>query len=270
MIERTRACELTFARVTETAIRPDIVDEARRVVAEAEAANVTLRVLGGVAVELHTAGAVHANLARPYKDIDLVTTRKHGRATARLLPELGYDANTRFNAMNGATRLVFYDHEHGRQVDVFVGEFRMCHEIPIADRLQLEPETIPLAELLLTKLQIVHLNEKDLRDIWAILHGHDVAEHDQDSVNAAHIARVLAADWGLWRTSRQTVETARDQLRTAPLGEEDRALLEGRLDRLWARVEAEPKGLRWRSRAKLGDRSKWYEEPEEIAHQSGA
>jgi hypothetical protein len=170
--------------------------------------------------------------------------------------------------MNGATRLVFYDREHGRQLDVFVGEFRMCHEIPIADRLHLEPETVPLAELLLTKLQIVHLNEKDLQDIWAIMHGHDVAEHDEDSVNAAHVARVLAADWGLWRTSRQTVETARDRLQAASLGEEDRSLLDARLDRLWERVEAEPKGLRWRSRAKLGERSKWYEEPEEIAHQS--
>jgi Uncharacterised nucleotidyltransferase len=254
--------------MTETAIRPDIVDEARRIVAEAEAANVTLRVLGGVAIELHAGGVVPANLARRYRDIDFVTTRKQGRAAARLLPELGYEANTRFNAMNGGTRLVFYDQEHRRQVDIFVGEFRMCHEIPIADRLHLEPQTVPLAELLLTKLQIVHLNEKDLHDIWAILHEHDVAEHDVDSVNAAHVARVLAADWGLWRTSRQTVETARDRLQAAPLGEEDRALLQARLDLLWKRVEAEPKGLRWRSRAKLGDRSKWYEEPEEIAHQS--
>jgi Uncharacterised nucleotidyltransferase len=254
--------------MTETAIRPDIVDEARRIVAEAEAANVTLRVLGGVAIELHTTGVVPANLARRYRDIDFVTTRKHGRAAARLLPELGYEANTRFNAMNGGTRLVFYDQEHRRQVDIFVGEFRMCHEIPIADRLHLEPQTVPLAELLLTKLQIVYLNEKDLHDIWAILHEHDVAEHDVDSVNAAHVARVLAADWGLWRTSRQTVETARERLQEAPLAEEDRALLQARLDLLWKRVEAEPKGLRWRSRAKLGDRSKWYEEPEEIAHQS--
>jgi hypothetical protein len=254
--------------MTETAIRPDIVDEARRIVAEAEAAKVTLRVLGGVAIELHTSGVVPANLARRYRDIDFVTTRKEGRTAARLLPELGYEANTRFNAMNGGTRLVFYDQEHHRQVDIFVGEFRMCHEIPIADRLHLEPQTVPLAELLLTKLQIVHLNEKDLHDIWAILHEHDVAEHDVDSVNAAHVARVLAADWGLWRTSRQTVETARERLQEAPLGEEDRALLQARLDLLWKRVEAEPKGLRWRSRAKLGDRSKWYEEPEEIAHQS--
>src|SRR6266852_7270679 len=115
--------------------RPDIVDEAQRIVAGATAERLTVRVLGGIAVELHARGGVHPGLARPYRDIDLVTTRKHGRAIAPLLRELGYRPNERFNAMNGATRLVFYDVEHGRQVDVFVGEFRMCHTIPIADRL---------------------------------------------------------------------------------------------------------------------------------------
>jgi len=247
-------------------IRPDIVEEARRVIGAAQAEQVTLRVLGGVAVQLHAGGAVHPALARSYRDIDLVATRKQGRAATQLLRELGYQPNQRFNAMHGATRLVFYDVEHGRQVDVFVGEFRMCHAIPIADRLHLDDETIPLAELLLTKLQIVHLNEKDLRDMWAILHEHDVAEHDEDAVNAGHIARLLATDWGLWRTSRQTVESARTHLVDTALDDADRALLDDRLHRLWQRVEAEPKSLRWRGRARLGDRSQWYEEPEEVAH----
>jgi len=250
-----------------TPVDADIAAEARRVVAEAGAASVTLRVLGGVAVQLHTPGSIPTALARPYRDIDFVTTRKEGRSTARLLTEIGYVANERFNAMNGATRLVFYDEEQGRQIDVFVGEFHMCHEIAITDRLHLEPETVPLAELLLTKLQIVRLNEKDLRDIWLLLHGHDVAEHDDDSVNSAFVARALAADWGLWRTSRQTVETARARLDETSLDEQGRALLRDRLDRLWDRVEAEPKGLRWKSRARIGDRTKWYDEPEEIDHQ---
>ena len=249
-----------------TSIRPDLADEARRLIVAANREQVILRALGGVAVQLHARGAVHPALTRSYRDIDLVTTRKHGRAAAKLLRELGYEPNERFNAMNGSTRLVFYDLEHERQLDVFVGEFRMCHEIPIADRLHLEQETVPLAELLLTKLQIVRLNDKDLRDIWAILHEHEVAEHDDDAVNTAHVAGLLAADWGLWRTSRQSVEVAREHLDDAPLDEADRLLLDDRLRRLWERVESEPKGLRWRSRAKLGDRSQWYEEPEEIAH----
>ena len=125
---------------------------------------------------------------------------------------------------------------------------------------------MPLAELLLTKLQIVELNHKDLLDIWAIVHEHDVAEHDDDAINAARIAELLAADWGLWRTSRQSVEEARARLSESELPENDRSLIDERLQRLWERVEAQPKGLRWRGRAKVGDRAKWYEEPEEIGH----
>jgi Uncharacterised nucleotidyltransferase len=247
-------------------IRPDILEEARRVIESAHAANVTVRVLGGVAISLHARGALHPALTRPYGDIDLVTTRKQGRPTARLLSGLGYTANERFNLMNGSTRQVFYDLANERHVDVFVGEFRMCHQIPIADRLELEDTTVPLAELLLTKLQIVELNHKDLIDIWAIIHEHDVAEHDDDAINASRIAELLAADWGLWRTSRQSVEEARARLSESELPQDDRWLIDERLGRLWQRVEVQPKGLRWRSRGKVGDRAKWYEEPEEIGH----
>src|SRR5205814_8364274 len=90
--------------------------------------------------------------------------------------------------------------------------------------------------------------------------------HDDDAVNGRYVAELLAADWGLWRTSRQTVETARARLAGSPLDERERALLDDRLARLWERVEAQPKGLRWRTRAKVGDRTRWYEEPEEIEH----
>lgn len=249
--------------------RADILEEARWLTHGARAANVTVRVLGGVAISLHASGRLHPALTRPYRDIDLVTTRKQGRPTAELLRGFGYTANERFNLMNGSTRLVFYDLANGRHVDVFVGKFRMCHQIPIADRLELEDTTVPLAELLLTKLQIVELNHKDLIDIWAIVHEHDVAEHDDDAINAARIAELLAADWGLWRTSRQTVEAARTRLSESELPEDDRSLIDERLQRLWVRVEAQPKGLRWRSRAKVGDRAKWYEEPEEIEHAAG-
>lgn len=246
--------------------QPDIIAEAERVIEGAQAENVMLRVLGGVAVHMHTADGVHPELRRPYRDIDLVTTRKDGRAAANLLQGLGYEPNERFNAMNGSFRLVFYDNDHGRQVDVFVGEFKMCHDIPIAHRLHLDERTVPLAELLLTKLQIIKLNDKDLRDIWAITHEHDIADHDDDAVNAAHIAELLAGDWGLWRTSRQTIETSRERLDDAPLTLAEKALLDDRLARLWERIEAQPKSLRWRGRAKVGDRTKWYEEPEEIEH----
>lgn len=244
----------------------DVVEEAVRVTDAANEAGVRLRVLGGVAIALHAPAGLPPALARSYGDIDLVTTRRGGRDALRLLVELGYESNERFNAMNGHDRLVLYDRVHGRQVDVFVGRFEMCHAIPIADRLELDDRTVPLAELLVTKLQIVEINAKDLRDVYGILVEHDVGEHDDETVNAAWIARLLSGDWGLWRTVRGSLEAAREHLPAVELDAAQRALVAERVERLWARVEQEPKSLRWRSRARVGERVRWYEVPEEIAH----
>ena len=249
-------------------IQADIIEEAWRLAAAANAGAVAVRALGGVAVRMHASDSVDRSLVRQYRDIDLVSARKSGRQTAQLLVDLGYTPNERFNAMQGSSRLVFYDLEHGRQLDVFVGEFRMCHSIPVAERLDVDPHTVPLAELLLTKLQVVQLNEKDLIDIWALVLEHEVTDHDDDAINADRVAELLAGDWGLWRTSRQSVEQARTAVCDSTLSAADQTLIDERLHELWERVEAEPKGLRWRGRAKVGDRSQWYEEPEEIAHGS--
>jgi hypothetical protein len=251
-------------------ILDDIVLEALRLTDPALETKAPIRVLGGVAVALHAPGGLPEPLARPYGDIDVVTTRKGGRGAVEFLESMGYVANERFNAMNGGSRFVVYDPERERQIDVFAGEFRMCHSIPLADRLELEPRTVPLAELLLTKLQIVRLNRKDLGDVWAIVLEHDVGSHDAETINDAWIARLLAGDWGLWRTVGASIDTARERLVDSGLDDAQIAIIRERLDRLWATVEAEAKSLRWRSRARVGDRMKWYEEPEEIAHDRGA
>ena len=247
---------------------PDVVVEATRLVDAANAAGCTVRVMGGVAVSLHAHGGIHPALRRTYRDIDLVAAKKQGKPTLKMLEAAGYEANERFNAMNGGRRLVVYDMQNGRQLDVFVGDFEMCHKIPIADRLQADPVTIPLAELLLTKLQVVHTNKKDVLDICAILLDHEIGDKDEDTVNAKYISSLLAGDWGLWRTSRGTVETTRAALPELELGADERAVIDGRLTALWERVEAEPKSFRWRSRAKVGDRTTWYQSPEEVEHKT--
>ena len=97
--------------------------------------------MGGVAISMHAAGGIHPALQRTYRDIDLVAAKKEGTPALKMLEAAGYEANERFNAMNGGRRLVVYDMQNGRQLDVFVGEFEMCHKIPIADRLQADPVT---------------------------------------------------------------------------------------------------------------------------------
>jgi hypothetical protein len=249
--------------LTETPLR-EIAEEARRVLSAAAQRDLPVRLIGGLAVYFH-ADPLHPAFERPYKDIDLATVKGSSRKVAEMMTELGYEPAKEFNALNGHRRLLFYDVPHERQVDIFVGSFEMCHAIPISQRIALEPDTIPLAELLLTKLQVVELNNKDLTDIVALLHHHEVADHDQDAINAAFIAGLTAEDWGLWRTSKLNLERVRDGSVEVGLSDSEQSVVLDKVEVLWSRIEAEPKSRRWKRRARIGDRKRWYETPDEVA-----
>ncbi|HET7051096.1 MAG TPA: hypothetical protein VFI54_22705 [Solirubrobacteraceae bacterium] len=247
-----------------TAILPDIVDEARRVLDAAERQGTTLALLGGIAVRLH-ASEIPPSLDREYKDIDFAVPKGGGRPAADLLEALDYDPSREFNALQGRERLLFLDPEHGRQVDVFVGSFRMCHEVSFNGRLSPGQQTVPLAELVLTKLQIIELNEKDVRDTILLFYGHDVSDHDDESINGERIAELCAGDWGLWRTLTQNLERCREHLGDYALPDQDAQLVSGRVTALLRMIEDKPKSRGWRLRARVGERKRWYELPDEVA-----
>jgi hypothetical protein len=246
-----------------TGILEDIVAEGQRLLGIASQEGVPLRLLGGVAVRLK-APELPPSLAREYKDIDFAVTKKGGGAADRLLRDAGYEPHVAFNAMHARERGLYYDDRNGRQVDLFIHAFRMCHEIPLGDRLELESGTVPLAELMLTKLQIVEVNEKDIRDTVLLFHGHPIADHDDGAVNGARIAELCAADWGLWRTITANLERCRGHVGDYDLDAGDRERIAGRFDELLDRIEAEPKSRGWRRRAKVGERKRWYDLPEEV------
>ncbi len=244
--------------------QPDVVEEARRVAGISEERGVPLRLLGGVAINVRARGGLQPAFRREYADMDFIVPKGRSSETQKFFESLGYVPQTRFNALYGSERLLFFDEDHDRQVDVLVGKFRMSHEIPIGKRLELEPMTIPLAELLLTKLQIIELNEKDVRDALALLHDHPVEEADGDSVNAAHVAKLCAADWGLWRTFTANLEALGGHIGRYEIDEEGKGRIGRGIERLQGRIEEEPKPFSWRMRAKIGDRKRWYELPEEV------
>jgi hypothetical protein len=199
-------------------------------------------------------------LTREYKDLDFATSKKSSGDLQKLLRDIGYEPHLGFNAMNGRERLLFYDNPNGRQVDVFVSSFRMCHEIPLEKRLTVDDDTVPLAELLLTKLQIIELNEKDVRDTVALLLEHEITDDDQ-GVNATQVASLCADDWGLWRTISHNLEKLREQVVHYDV---DREAVSNRVSLILEHIETAPKSRSWRLRAKIGERKRWYELPEEV------
>jgi hypothetical protein len=246
-------------------IRADIVSEGKRVLETAKAEDVPLRLLGGVAIRLRSPGALPAPFEREYADLDFLTAKGASGKAQALFRHAGYEPHKAFNALHGQERLLFFDDENDRQVDVFVGSFAMSHKIPVGERIEVDQATLPLAELLLTKLQIAELNEKDVKDALALLHGHEVGESDGDTVNAARVAELCARDWGLWRTITGNLATTRDHVGRYELGEEDERRLRARIDAILERIDQEPKSRGWKLRAKIGERKRWYELPEEVA-----
>jgi hypothetical protein len=244
-------------------ILEDIVSESERLLAIADQQGVPMRLLGGVAVRLK-APEIPPSLEREYKDIDFAVTKKGGGAADKLLKEAGYEPHVAFNAMHARERGLYYDETNGRQVDLFIHAFRMCHEIPLGDRLEVETETVPLAELMLTKLQIIEVNEKDIRDTVLLFHGHPIADHDNGAVNGARIAALCADDWGLWRTITANLDRCRSHVGDYELPAGDRDRIAASFDQLLEMIEAEPKSRGWRRRAKTGDKKRWYELPEEV------
>jgi hypothetical protein len=247
-----------------TEIESDVLSEAERLIARASGEGIVVRLLGGVAIRLCCPVEPLPAFVRDYPDLDFVTTRKGSGSAQRFFARAGYSANVAFNALNSQERLLFFDDLHDRQVDVFVGRFRMCHTIPLEGRLAVDPRTIPLAELLMTKLQVIELNEKDVRDALFLMHGHEVGESDGETLNAQRVASLCADDWGLWRTLTANLAYCLERVDRYELSSEDQAKIRERIDALLERIEAEPKSRVWRLRAKIGDRKRWYDVPEEV------
>jgi len=137
----------------------------------------------------------------------------------------------------------------------------MSHAIDLRGRLEHEHPAVSPSDLLLSKLQIYEVNRKDLVDVVALMLDHSVEPNAQDdAIEAAYIARVAAEDWGFYRTLQVNTERLREMLEEL---EVDRRLVNARLDELWKVIEGAPKPLKWRLRAQVGDRIRWYELPEE-------
>jgi hypothetical protein len=238
-----------------------VIEEAERISAAASAGKVPAKLVGGAAVNLHCSSARQAPLKRKYGDLDFVASSKQRQAVQKLFESLGYQGDRRFNTLNGDQRLLYLDGVNGRQIDVFIDRMKMCHVIELANRLGHEGPTLTPADLLISKLQVYEVNMKDLVDTTALLLDHPIADHDDDAINAAYLARLTSEDWGLHRTLQLNSGRVRDAVRELDV---DAGLVNQRLDELWARIDAQPKLLKWKLRARVGDRVSWYQLPEEV------
>jgi hypothetical protein len=249
---------------TMTSIEPDIDAEAERLLGAVEHEGLGARLIGGMAIRLLAGERLHPAYRRPIRDLDFVVVKGDRRGLDALITSSGYAPQERFNALHGARRLLYDDPANDRQIDVFVEHFEMCHELPLAESIAVRRHTLPAADVLMSKLQIVHLNEKDRGDLYALLLSHRVAAGDADAIDVQRITSLTGNDWGLQHTFELNLGRLREALDAQPLTAEERASVAQRIETLARALDVAPKSRRWKIRARVGERKQWYEEPEEV------
>lgn len=231
----------------------------------ADDVKLAVRLFGGVAIWQRGSARTRSLLGRDYADVDLVAHRRASRDVRDLLEAAGYMPERTFNATHGASRLLYHAADGSFHIDVFLDRFTMSHELDFSTRLELEPLTLPAADLLLAKLQVAEVNRKDLTDVAMLLLDHEPGDGDGPrQLNAAYVSAVCAADWGLSTTAGDNLDALDELLPELALSGEEASTLRQRTAALRDRMDQAPKSRAWKLRAKIGRRKRWYETPEEV------
>jgi hypothetical protein len=249
----------------------DPLPEAVALVDGAARAGLRLRLLGGLGVRVLCPD--FPPRLRPGQDMDLACASKGRRDVAAYLEKSGCVPDKMFNSLNG-DRQMYFTAPSGRPVDVMVDRLVMCHTLDFRPSFGNSSLTLDPAELLLSKLQIIELNAKDARDITHLLSGVPVGEKtsapatDAPVIDTGRFSEVLAADWGWWRTTTGNLEKLPALLAERPemIPPQPRYDALKQAARLLGVAKSVPKSMKWKLRANVGDRVRWYELPEEVAH----
>ncbi len=251
----------------DSAERARFLNELQRIINASNDAGLTLRVIGSLAFQIHCPkyGYLQEAMGRAYTDIDFAGYGSQAEGVKALMASLGYVENHQVSLFSEGSRAIFHDTNSDLHVDVFYEKLDFCHVISWEGRLEVDAPTIPLAEMLLEKMQIVQINEKDVIDTIMLLLEHSLGDSDKESINVGRVAYLCAQDWGLWRTTTMNLDKV-SQLaqRYDQLTDEQKAFVVSQAKHALDRIEAEPKPLAWRLRARVGDRVKWYKDVDEV------
>jgi len=242
------------------------LDEARRLTDEAQKHSLILRVMGPVALHYYFPEYVdlYRNMERlgerVFTDIDYAS---YGKQRGKLVPffeSQGYLLEKRAAILSGGERLIFFSNRIP-MIDVFFDRLNYNHPIDYRGRLEIHSHCVSLTDLLLQKLQIVQINDKDLKDAMLLLLAGKIGEGDHERVNEKYLTRIMSDDWGFCYTSTQNlfkVKVAVESVKA--LNDEQRVRIREQADHLLGAIEAIPKSGRWKGRAKVGTSKPWYNE----------
>lgn len=244
------------------------VDEALRLVRKAEEQGIRLRILGSIAYRLHSPRNIHlfAEMERELTDVDLGAYRHQSHAIRQFMISERYASNEGMFVGTEGARHVYHHPDWSLHVDVFTDELNYCHPISFKGRLELDAPTITTTDLLLEKMQIVQINLKDLKDTMVLLLEHPVGDPSagRESIDDVYIMSIMSNDWGFYHTFTSNLRKVVEFIPRFPvIGGSEADIIRGRAIGLLDRIEAAPKNMKWKLRARVGTRVRWYQEVSE-------
>lgn len=247
--------------------RDKFENELTRILQASDEAGNILRVIGSLAFQMHCPqfGYLQAAMGRAYTDIDFGAYSRQAKSITEMMIKLGYEDNREVYIASEGERAIFDKPGTGLHVDIFYEKLDFCHAIYWKDRLEVDSPTIPLTELLLEKMQIVQINEKDVIDTIMLLIEHPLGDVDKETINIKLAAQLCAKEWGLWRTTTMNLDKVKQLAQSySQLTPEQKIKVTTQVDQILARLNDEPKSMAWRIRDRVGDRVKWYKDVDEV------
>jgi hypothetical protein len=240
----------------------DGLDAALQIIDLAETSKIRLRLLGGLAFKLLCPSAKNAGYRRSNKDIDLMGKREDTKGIMKTLETLGYKPREVFNKLNMGQRLIYYDMTNKRRVDIFLDEFIMCHKFNFKESILGDTYTLPITQLVMTKLQVVEKTDKEYLDLLAAFKDFPVSS-GPEGINSEEIADICSKDWGMFTTFGKSLDALMERAKQLP--DVERSDIVPRIRQLLSVLESRPKSLSWKMRAAIGEKAKWYDLPESDA-----
>ena len=215
-----------------------------------------MRLIGGLAARNHC--KIINFCERDYSDIDMVGLGKQSKKIVELFKENGYEEEKDVMIATAGHRMQFWKGSPDNHVDIFIDTFEMEHDVELKKRLTIEDYTITLGDLLLTKLQIYKINEKDVRDILSAIKDNPLGEEDKPGIiNIKYIAKLCAKNWGLYHDIMENIDKCLGLMQYYDLAPDEVKRITDRMNRLRDAIESEPKSLKWKLRAKIGEKKAW-------------
>jgi hypothetical protein len=197
--------------------------------------------------------------------MDLITHRKNRKMLKTFFAGIRYRPLAAMAVLYGQTRHTYNHEVNMDEIDVYFDKLEYCHKIDLTERLELDKPTITPADILLQKMQIVIINEKDIIDASILLRGHEIGDVDGDAINAKYISNLLARDWGFYHTFTRNLDNAKSWInKNENLTDEDKKDICAKIEKVLQRVADEPKSFTWEARSKIGTKKKWYNDVESL------